>query len=164
LKRRVVLLDGAPDHHAAMFMMLTGRRTAIVGDPVEGRRLWATLDAAARESLALPGGPDFSDATTARFEAVVRRCREAGYRVVRIPTVVASDGRTYLTYVNVLIDVRGGSPTVYMPVYRGAAELNQRAAATWGSLGYQVEPVDCTDCFRHYGTLHCLVNVLRRGS
>ena len=33
------------------------------------------------------GGPDFSDGTVAKFNAVAEQCRAAGYRVVRIPVV-----------------------------------------------------------------------------
>jgi hypothetical protein len=29
-------------------------------------------------------------------------------------------------------------------------------------LGFEVRPVDCTSAYAHFGTLHCLVNVLRR--
>lgn len=37
LKRRVILLDEAPDHHAGMFMVSVGQRTMLVGDPQLGR-------------------------------------------------------------------------------------------------------------------------------
>ena len=91
------------------------------------------------------------------------QCRAAGYRVVRIPVVPGEDGRTYLTYVNAILDQRDGQPIVYMPVFAGVNALNRAAAAVWRSLGYEVRPVSCDACYRHFGTLHCLVNVLRRG-
>lgn len=164
LARRVVLLDEAPDHHAGMFMMSAGNRTVLVGDPAEGRRLWDRLDEPQRNRIDLPGGPDFSDPTIRRFEAVAERCRNEGYRVVRVPTVTAADGRTYLTYVNVILDLRGGRRVVYLPCYAGADPLNERAAEIWASLGYEVQPVDCTSIFRHFGALRCLVNVVSRSS
>jgi hypothetical protein len=141
-----------------MFMAAARDRTMLVGDPSLAAPL---LDQAARNAL-LPDA-DFSAATQAQFDAVANQLASIGYRVVRIPTVAASDARTYLTYVNVITDRRpDGTRIVYMPVYRGADALNAAAADVWRSLGYQVCFIDCTSCYRHYGTLHCLVNVLSR--
>jgi len=50
-----------------------------------------------------------------------------------------------------------------MPVFTAADVLNRAAARVWASLGYEVRPVRCDSCYRYFGTLHCLVNVLRRG-
>lgn len=162
LKRRVVLLRDAPDHHAGMFMMVVGERTVLVGDPVAGCRLLESARSDGRAVPSLPGGADCTEATAARFEAVARQCEAAGYRVVRIPVAPGSDGRTYLSYVNAIIDRRAGQRIVYMPVFRGAEPLNDAATAVWQSLGYEVRPIDCTACYSHFGTLQCLVNVLRR--
>jgi Porphyromonas-type peptidyl-arginine deiminase len=163
LKRRVVLLDGAPDHHVGMYLMPVGGRTVLVGDPKRAERV---LGEAPEEAMAvasfLPGGPDFSEVTLASFEAVAEHCRQAGYRVVRIPIVPGHDGRTYLTYVNGIIDERDGRRTIYMPEYSFAPSLNRAAAAVWTELGYEVRPVECDGCAHCFGTLHCLVNVLRR--
>lgn len=160
LQRKVVLLSQAPDHHAGMFMMLAGDKTAVVGDPSLAEGL---LRRDRQESYRCPiASPDFSEELRRRFDAVAAQCAACGYRVVRIPVVPATDGRTYLTYLNVILDQRGGKRTVYMPVYRDAEALNDAAAAIWESLGYQVRRVDCTDTYRHFGSLRCLVNVLRR--
>ena len=167
LKRRVILLDEAPDHHAGMFMASVGGRTMLVGDPSLARELTAadmaqpTL-AATNEFMNLPGGPDFSAPTQHLFDAVAAQCSAVGYRVVRIPVVPAQDGRTYLTYVNVLMDQQGGRRLVYLPFYRGVEPLNAAARSVWQSLGYEIRPVDCTTAYRHFGCLHCLVNVLAR--
>ena len=161
LGRHIVLLKDAPNHHAGMFMMTAGRRTVVVGDPAAVRRLWAAMDAG-RRSTCFPQTPDFSDTTRERFESVARACAAAGYRVVRIPTVAGTDSRTYLTYVNVIIDEQSGRRVVYMPVYRGADEMNQAAQKVWESLGCEVRPIDCTAAMPHFGSLGCLVNVLRR--
>jgi hypothetical protein len=163
LGRRVVLLDGAPDHHVGMYLMPVGGRTVVVGDPRLAERVLAEApEEAAAVAAFLPGGPDFSEANVASFEAAAKRCRAAGYRVVRVPIVPGHDGRTYLTYVNGLIDERDGRRTFYMPEYSFAGRLNRAAAAVWNDLGYEVRPVECDGCARCFGTLHCLVNVLRR--
>jgi hypothetical protein len=158
-KKRVILLDESPDHHAGMFMVSIGRRTMLVADPSLAERFWTDES---KQNLDLPGGPDFSARTQHLFDAVAARCAGEGYQVARIPVVPSPDGRTYLTYVNVLLDREGEQPVVYMPVYRGAGALNAAAGATWERLGFEVRPVDCTDTFRHFGCLHCLVNVLSR--
>lgn len=163
LRRKVLLLREAPDHHAGMYMMPAGDRTMLVGDPAAARRLlaeWPKRDLAA---LCPPGGPDFSEAAIARFDAVARQCREAGYRVVRIPIVPGRDGRTYVTYLNAILDRRSGRRIVYMPVFSGAEMLNRAAEQVWAGLGYEVRAVNCGACYRHFGSLRCLVNVLRRG-
>lgn len=173
LGRPVLLLDAAPDHHAAMFMMAAGADVMLVGDPSLAREVLlgnAAGDdrAASMQSLpdavaGLPDGPDFTAQTQALFDAVARQCRAAGYRIVRIPVVPGGDGRTYLTYVNVMLDFPCGRNVVYMPTYRGAEALNDAATTVWRELGYEVRPIDCTSVYRHFGCLHCLVNVLRRG-
>jgi hypothetical protein len=163
LKRRVVLLRGAPDHHAGMYMMPVGKRTVLVGDPAAAQRLLAESGDEDLTHLCPKQGPDFSEATRARFEAVAEQCRAAGYRVIRIPTVPGRDGRTYVTYVNAILDQREGSRTVHMPAYSRADVLNRAAAAVWSGLGYEVRSVDCDACYPHFGSLRCLVNVVRRG-
>ena len=167
LKRRVILLDEAPDHHAGMFMASVGGKTMLVGDPGLARELVSAEMARAghsptNEFMSLPGGPDFTPATQHRFDAVAAQCEAAGYRVIRIPVVPARDGRTYLTYVNVLMDQHGSRRVVYLPFYRGVEPLNAAARKVWQDLGYDIRPVDCTSAYRHFGCLHCLVNVLHR--
>jgi hypothetical protein len=167
LKRRVILLDEAPDHHAGMFMASVGGNTMLVGDPSLARELFAVDReqhdrAATNEFMSLPGGPDFTAPTQHLFDAVAAQCAAAGYKVIRIPVVPAQDGRTYLTYVNVLMDQQSGRRLVYLPFYRGVERLNAAARTVWEGLGYEIRPVDCTTAYRHFGCLHCLVNVLSR--
>ena len=154
LQRRVTLLAEAPPHHAGMFMMATGERRVLVGDP----SLVAPL---LRGALPL-ANPDFSSETQARFDSVAAACRKAGYRVARIPVAPDRDGRTWLTWLNVILDQREGRRIVYMPTYRGVPALNRAAGEVWRRQGYEVRAVDCTDCYRHFGSLRCLVNVLSR--
>jgi hypothetical protein len=153
LHRRVVLLTQAPPHHAGMFMMTVGNRTVLVGDPSLAREH--------AEGLPL-AGPDFSDETQRLFDAVAEHCAGAGYRVVRIPTVPDRDGRTWLTWLNVIIDERDGRRTVYMPTFTGVEALSDAAESVWRELGYEVRRIDCTATYRYFGSLRCLVNVLRR--
>jgi hypothetical protein len=167
VKRRVILLDESPDHHAGMFMASVGGHLMLVGDPKLGKKLLpaqfqAEDRAGSEEYMNLPGGPDFTAATQHQFDAVAEQCAAAGYRVTRIPVVPARDGRTYLTYVNVLLDRDGERRIVYMPYYRGAEALNAAGRAVWEQLGFEARLVDCTATYRQYGCLHCLVNVLRR--
>jgi len=167
LKKEVVLLKDAPRYHAGMFLMLAGNRTALVGDPSLAR---AVIPAARGESgrsadpSRLVDAPDFTEETQRRFDAVAGTCRDAGYRVVRIPVLPDRDERTYLTYLNVIIDQRDGCRTVYMPEYQHAAGLNSAAGEVWARLGYRVRRVDCTDAYRHFGSLRCLVNVVGRSA
>ena len=167
LKRRIILLDEAPDHHAGMFMASVGGRTMLVGDPSLARELISAemaqhRNAATNEFMSLPGGPDSTAPTQHLFDAVAAQCAAAGYKVIRIPVVPACDGRTYLTYVNALIDQEGARRVVYLPFYRGVERLNAVARSVWENLGYEIRPVDCTTAYRHFGSLHCLVNVLKR--
>jgi N-dimethylarginine dimethylaminohydrolase len=162
LQRRIVLFDEAPDHHVAMYLMPVGNRTVLVGDPRLAERLLAGSPARDAVDSYLPGGPDFSDAAAARFDAVADQCRAAGYQVVRIPVAPGIDGRTYITYVNAILEQRDGRRLVYMPTFGPAEVLNHAAMAVWTGLGYEVRTVDCTAASRNFGALHCLVNVLRR--
>ncbi|MCY2927586.1 MAG: hypothetical protein NT031_19530, partial [Planctomycetota bacterium] len=160
LHRSVVLFEKAPSHHAGMYMMPIGGRAVLVADPSLGRH---ALGGHALAASVLPCGADATPQTQSLFDAVADHCAAEGYKVIRIPVVPGLDGRTYLTYVNVLIDERPGGRIVYMPTYRGAEALNAAAAAVWRSAGFEVRPVDCTGAYVHFGSLQCLVNVLRRG-
>ena len=168
-KRKVILLTESPDHHAGMFMASVGGKTMLVGDPSLARQLISGQaapehEAMTNEFMGLPGGGDFTPQTQHLFDAVASQCRAAGYKVIRIPVVPGCDGRSYLTYVNVLMDQQGTRRLVYLPFYRGCETLNAAARAVWETLGYEVHGVDCTSAYRHFGCLHCLVNVLRRSS
>ena len=132
-------------------MMLAGDKRAVVGDPSMARGMQTPLE-----------NPDFSDVTQRLFDAVAECCAANGYDVVRIPVVPGQDGRTYMTALNVILDQRDSERIVYMPVYRQADSLNRAASAIWQDLGYEVRTVDCTDAYPHFGSLRCLVNVLRR--
>jgi len=160
LQRRIVLFKEAPEHHVAMYMMTVGDGAVLVGDPSLAKALLP--NEAVAGLCPTGGGADFSEGTQRLFDSVAEQCRAAGYRVVRVPTVPGRDGRTYLTYLNVVIDQRDGRRIVYLPTYDAVPRLNEAAAETWRSLGYEVRPVDCSAVYSHFGTLGCLVNVLGR--
>ncbi len=157
-EKRLIFLRNAPPHHVGMYMAITRDGEAIVGDPSLGHGLFNPTAKAQPTAI----DSDWSLTTQRQFDDVADQVRAAGYRVRRIPTVVAPDGKTYLTYVNGLIDQRDGHRTFYLPVYKGQDDMNRAATQVWESVGYQVRPITCTSVFPHFGTLHCLVNVLKR--
>ena len=144
-----------------MYMMPVGQRTVLVGDPRLAEHLLNDSESLAVATY-LPQGPDFTEPTLARFDAVARQCQELGYEVVRIPVVPGLDRQTYITYVNAIQEQRDGLRIVFMPTYGLADSLNKAAAKVWTERGYEVHPVDCTESRRGFGALHCLVNVLQR--
>jgi hypothetical protein len=156
LKKRVIVLVSAPDHHLGMFMACLSGKRILVADTRSGR--------AYPLSPALSVKPDLSEQTQAALDAVAAQCVAAGFRVTRIPTIIDKDGRTYLTYVNSLVEDDSSGATAFVPEYDGMEELNAAARKVWESLGYSVRKVNCTSVYRHFGSLHCLVNVMRRSS
>jgi hypothetical protein len=154
LQRNPILLNDAPDHHVGMFLMAAGEGRVVVGDPRLAKPLLAPIE--------LPGGPDFSASTQGRFDSVAAAAAAAGYRVMRIPCVASSDGKTFITYVNGLIDRPDGCRVIYLPIYEGQDHLNAAAQTVWQNLGYRVVPIDVTSAFRYFGTLHCLVNGIEK--
>lgn len=172
LRLRPILMDEGPLHHAGMFMMAAGTdpqdasgRVMVVADPSLGKPLYA---GSPETDAAFTEGPDFSDATQTKYDAVAELCRQNGYRVVRIPVVPAKAGKMYMTYVNVILDRVAGTAltpahrVVYMSSYAGQEKLNHAAAEVWTALGFEVRPIDCTTVWQSGGTLHCLVNVCQR--
>ena len=158
LGRTIVLLEKAPPHHAGMFMMPIGEGRVMVGDPSLAQPLMSPEEL----NTLLPDGPDFTAETQELFDAVGAQCARAGRKVIRVPVVASPDGRTYLAYLNAVLDQREGRRIVYMPTYQGAEPLNAAATDTWRQAGYEVRPVDCTSAYRLGGSLRCLVSVLRR--
>jgi hypothetical protein len=163
LGRRVILFDEAPDHHVAMYMTPVGDDAVLVGDPALAQEILRKNGEDRVTCCPTGGGDDFTPATRARFDAVAAECGAAGYRVVRIPVVPGCDGRTWLTWTNVVMDQRSGHRIAYLPRYGKVAALDEAAAEVWSGLGYEIRPVDCSAVYPNFGSLGCLVNVLRRG-
>ena len=84
----------------------------VVGDPALARTMLASREPGAPDLT--PCGDDWSAETQARFDAVASRCREAGYAVARVPVVPGRDGRTFVTYTNVILDDRPGGRVCYI--------------------------------------------------
>lgn len=160
LGRKPVLLDQGPMHHVGMYMMNAGDKRMLVGDPSLAQQLLGDARPACMTNL--PGGPNFSEAMQKQFDSVAAAATNSGYAVTRIPCVPSHD-KPYLTYVNVLLDERAGQRTVYMPVFDGLDALNAGATDVWQNLGWRVVPINCTRVYLDGGTLHCLVNVYKRG-
>lgn len=155
--KKTIILPESPPHHAGMFMMMIGSGRVLVGDPLLAKKI------VQKNKIKLKiQDPDFSENTCRLFDIVAETCQKYGYRVHRIPVVPDHDGRTYLTYVNVIINKNKNEDIVYLPTYDGAKELNFFAEKTWQDLGYKVIKVDCSNSYRHYGSLRCLVNILDR--
>jgi hypothetical protein len=159
-----VLMDGAPDHHAGMYMMAAGmgaggKRVMMVADPSLGKSVYA---ASAERDGRFVGGPDFSAATQGQFDWVAQLAEKEGYEVRRMP-VVPGHGKMFMTYVNVILDEVAGKRVVYMSSYAGQEAMNAAAAKVWEGAGFEVRPVECGTVWEKGGTLHCLVNVFARG-
>lgn len=158
--RKAVMLEGGPFHHAGMFMMTAGNGRVLVGDPAMADRIMREAGEGVPDGMTA----DLSGPAQAAFDAVAAACAAAGYEVLRIPLLPSTDGRIYVTYVNVVLDIgAGGERRVYMPVYGTNPALNKAAGEVWRAAGYEVTPVDCTAVFRCSGSLRCLVNVAARG-
>lgn len=158
--RTVVLLKDAPDHHAGMYMMTLGNKRVMVGDPSLAKALFTDEEIA---NLPFPYPADFSQETQALFDSVAEQCKNAGYEVIRVPVAPCKDGRTFITSLNSVLDDRDGKRTIYMPVIDGAGKLNDAAAKVWKDAGFKVKRVNCTTCYKWFGSLRCLVNVSNRG-
>jgi hypothetical protein len=161
-RRRVVFLDASPDHHAGMFMMAVGEGRMLVGNSRLAQAILSQTETSNRTPCC-PCGDDFSEETQSLLDKVAAQLEREGYAVTRIPIVPGTDGKTFLTYVNVIMDQRDGQRVVYLPQYQGQDALNREAVRVWRALGYEVRPVDGTTLYPNFGTLHCVVNVLKRG-
>ncbi len=108
------------------------------------------------------------------LDAIARQLSHAGYSVVRIPALIPSQNRSaddfngdavrypFLSYSNVLVEVRQNQPVVYLPQY-GFAKLDQAAIQTWDALGFNVKAVPGFSTSSMYGGgLRCCTKVLLR--
>jgi len=147
--------EDVPPHHVGMFLTPLGGRTVLVADPVAGLRL---LPKGARLPLPVERRPSF----LARFAFVARDLARAGFRVVRVPLVPLSDGVTYVTYNNAVLERRAdGRLHAYVPQF-GLPALDAAGRAAYESQGVIVHGIDVRRIYRHNGTVRCLVNVLAR--
>lgn len=144
-----------PPHHVGMFLTPLGGRTVLVGDPTTGLKL---LPKDARLPLPVERRPSF----LARFDFVARSLVRAGFRVVRVPLVPLSDGVTYVTYNNAVLERRAdGRLHAYVPQF-GLEALDAAGRAAFEAQGVIVHRIDVRRIYRHNGTVRCLVNILSR--
>jgi hypothetical protein len=163
LKKKVILLKHAPDHHAGMFMMMAKDHTVLVSDPALGARLLkdSPMEPGLISKL-LPMGMDTSTETQVLYDEAANLISQHGYRVLRVPSLHGLKSRVYISYVNVIQDFSTAGAVVYLPTFQGLSVLNEAASKIWSGLGYEVRPVDASNLYQHGGTIHCLVNVLKR--
>ncbi len=145
-----------PGHHVGMFLTPLDDEVVLVGDARAGLALARRLPGARPMPL------DASAATADRFDHVARTLARRGFRVVRTPLVPMTDGLTYITYNNALLERRpDGALHAYMPTF-GLSLLDRAGRAAYEALGVTVHEVDVSRIFGHNGTVRCLVNVLQR--
>jgi hypothetical protein len=144
-----------PPHHVGMFITPLGNRTVLVGDPTAGLKLLPP-------NAQLPLPVDRRPASHKRFEFVAQALVRAGFRVIRVPLVPLSDGVTYVTYNNAVLERRSdGRLHAYVPQF-GLSALDAAGRAAFETQGVVVHPIDVRRIYRHNGTVRCLVNVLLR--
>lgn len=145
-----------PGHHIGMFVTPLVDRTVLVGDVEAGLRL---LPPGIRLSLPVDRSPE----TLRKFQSIAARLIDKGFSVRPVPLVPLSDGLTYVTYNNALLERRSdGRLHAYVPQF-GIPALDRAGLAAYATQGFVTHPIDVSRIYRHNGTVRCLVNVLRRG-
>ena len=144
LQRRVVMLDGAPEHHVGMYLMPVGDRTVLVGDPGLAQQCWPGPPKKPPRSP--PSCPAARTSRRPRLPTSIRSPSCAGRPAIAsfaFPSSPACDGRTFVTYVNAIIDVRDGRDMVYMPSYtfRGRPERGGDGGMERSGLRGEAGPV-----------------------
>jgi len=145
-----------PDHHVGMYVTPLGDRVVAVADP----------DLGAAITRGIPRGdalPEISNdrAKIDRFHHVARELESRGFDVVRVPLLLTSTPRVYVSYNNVLLEQGPAGKRIFMPVY-GIPELDTHAAQCFEQLGWRVVPVRVGKLYEHTGSLRCLVGILAR--
>jgi hypothetical protein len=80
-----------------------------------------------------------------------------------VPLVPLSDGLTYVTYNNALLEHRDGVLHAYLPQFDIPA-LDQAGRRLWEAQGAVVHPIRVARVYRFNGAVRCLVNILARYS
>ncbi len=145
-----------PDHHIGMFLTPLGDGVVAVADPDMGRQLYE----------ALPAGEQTVEVETAEapyepFRYVLQAMEDADLEVVRIPMLLTTSPRVYITYNNAIVETRSGQRRIYMPTY-GIEELDALATAAFTDQGLDVQPVRVGNLYENTGSLRCLVGIVRR--
>ena len=92
---------------------------------------------------------------------VIDSLESQGFEVVRIPLVLTTTPRVYVTYNNAILETRDGEKRIYMPVY-GIPGLDWAGTRAFENQGWKVIPVNVSDVYTYTGSLRCMVGVIRR--
>ena len=99
-------------------------------------------------------------------EKTLRARRRGGWRVrgrvVRVPLLPGRQPYAFLSYNNVLLEVRSdGRLHALVPTYDVPA-LDEAARAAWEAANVVVHPIDVSGVFRMGGSVRCLSAPLQR--
>jgi len=145
-----------PDHHVGMYLTPLGDGVVAVADPELGARI-------AREAETRDDPPAITDdpAEIDKFHRVARDLESRGFEVLRVPLLLTTAPRVYVSYNNALLEQDAAGRRIYMPAY-GLQRLDAAATQVFQQQGWQVVPVRVAQLYRHTGSLRCLVGVLSR--
>ncbi len=147
--------EQVPYHHVGMFITPMPDGSFVLADPD------LAIELIGREQ-ALELGADLSEENLARFRSVHRLFREAGFETTSMPMLPLEGELNYITYNNLLMDVRrSGETHVFVPTYN-IPELDSWALAEFERLGVVTHGIDVESIFVHNGSVRCLVNILAR--
>ena len=141
-----------------MFVTPLDGKVILVGDPDAGLRLLSPEDEAR-----LPLPVDRNEVALSAFRRVAEELEAEGFELRPVPLVPLTDGLTYVTYNNSMLERReDGRLHAYVPVF-GLRALDAAGRAAYEQADIVVHPIDVRRVYRFNGTIRCLVNVLRRG-
>ena len=148
--------DDVPDHHVGMYLTPLGGGVVAVADPDLGARI-------VRAAASAPPIPGISDdrAEIDKFHRVANDLQAQGFEVVRIPLLLTTTPRVYMSYNNALLEQGRSGRRLLMPVY-GIPQLDDAATQVIEQQGWQVVPVRVAKLYEHTGSLRCLVGVVAR--
>jgi len=147
-----------PGHHIGMFVTPLDDHRVLAGDPDQGIALF---DASGSDAGALPFPIDRRDDTLRRFRNVIAQLEAQGFEVIRMPLVPLTDGLTYVTYDNAILEHRDGALHAYVPQF-GIPALDAAGRQAYAAEGVVVHPIRVARIYRYNGTVRCLVNVVSR--
>lgn len=180
--------EASASGHCDLFLMPAGERRLVLGSPYLGTTLLAKVPAAELATFVeklrehtREQAPEVLQSDPQKFAARLRaetnggrriaaietigtQLARLGYATTRVPFLALNPQTTGLymavTYTNVIMDVRAGKRTVYMPVY-GLTPLDLAGRKAWESLGYRVVPIDVVGAAVNGGAIRCLSQVTR---
>lgn len=160
LGRKVLVIgssqDEVPDHHIGMYLTPLGEGIVAVADPDLGEELYGN---GRDERGRIEVEPDKTKYEP--FRNVIRIMEAQGITVVRVPLVLTTTPRVYVTYNNAILETRNREKRIYMPVY-DIPELDKAAVGIFEAQGWRVIPVSVSKVYGYTGSLRCLVGIISR--